>query len=169
MKLVEVEVSAAVTAVKESFVNDLQTLYDVGVPTFVHVNVALVAVAAVCLKFVGVGKTVPVVFLEIFTGYEVTALLPVPWIATIWKQYVVKAAKSVNVYVIAADAGDDTNGVWGADGGHIGYGDSHVIWTANTTDDGNGQPIFLDKALGTATASWKKAVSAGAVTELKSK
>ncbi len=68
-----------------------------------------------------------------------------------------------------AGAWDATNGVWGADGGHIGYGDSHVIWTANTTDDGNGQPIFLDKALGTATASWKKAVSAGTVNELKSK
>jgi len=68
-----------------------------------------------------------------------------------------------------AGAWDATNGVWGADGGHIGYGDSHVIWTANTTDDGNGQPIFLDKALGTATASWKKAVSAGAVVPLSSK
>jgi prepilin-type N-terminal cleavage/methylation domain-containing protein len=69
----------------------------------------------------------------------------------------------------SAGAWDATTGVWGADGGHIGYGDSHVIWTANTTDDGNGQPIFLDKAAGTATADWKKAVSAGAVTELKSK
>lgn len=69
----------------------------------------------------------------------------------------------------SAGAWDATTGVWGADGGHIGYGDSHVIWTATTTDDGNGVAIFLDKALGTATADWKKAVSTGTVNELKSK
>lgn len=69
----------------------------------------------------------------------------------------------------SAGAWDATNGVWGADGGHVGYGDSHVIWTANTTDDGNGTAIFIDKATGVATADWKKAVTAGTVTELSSK
>ena len=69
----------------------------------------------------------------------------------------------------SAGAWDATTGVWGADGGHIGYGDSHVIWTANTTDDGNGQPIFIDKTTGVASADWKKAVSSGAVVELSSK
>jgi len=64
---------------------------------------------------------------------------------------------------------DATDGVWGADGGHIGFGDSHVIWTANTSDDGNGQPIFVDKTTGVATADWKKAVSSGTVVELSSK
>ena len=69
----------------------------------------------------------------------------------------------------SAGAWDPTNGVWGADGGHIGFGDSHVIWTASTTDDGNGNPVFVDKVTGVATADWKKAVSAGTVVELSSK
>jgi prepilin-type N-terminal cleavage/methylation domain-containing protein len=69
----------------------------------------------------------------------------------------------------SAGTWDATNGVWGADGGHIGYGDSHVIWSANTTDDGNGNPIFINKSTGVATADWKQAVSSSTVTELKSK
>lgn len=69
----------------------------------------------------------------------------------------------------AAGAWDATNGVWGADGGHIGYGDSHVTWNANTTDDGNGTAVFVNKATGVATADWNKAVTITTVTELKSK
>ena len=64
---------------------------------------------------------------------------------------------------------DAANGVWGADGGHIGWGDSHVIWIENTNNDGNGVAIFLDRSLGTASPDWKKAVSEGTVTELSSK
>jgi prepilin-type N-terminal cleavage/methylation domain-containing protein len=69
----------------------------------------------------------------------------------------------------ATGAWDAADGVWGADGGHIGYGDSHVIWTANTTDDGNGNAIFVDKSTGAATADWKKAASSGQVQILSSK
>jgi prepilin-type N-terminal cleavage/methylation domain-containing protein len=56
---------------------------------------------------------------------------------------------------------DEADGVWGAEGGHIGYGDSHVIWTASTADDGNGQPIFIHKTTGVPSADWKSAVSEG--------
>ena len=65
---------------------------------------------------------------------------------------------------------DTTNGVWGADGGHVGFGDSHVIWTATSADDGNGSPLFVNKSNGAATADWKLAVTSGTVpSELKSK
>jgi len=66
---------------------------------------------------------------------------------------------------------DAANGVWGTDGGHIGYGDSHVIWTATTKDDtGATAGIFVKKSDGsTATANWKDAVSlTSTATELKS-
>jgi len=69
----------------------------------------------------------------------------------------------------SAGTWDANIGVWGADGGHVGFGDSHVIWTSTTADDGNGSPIFVDKSTGVATADWKKAVTTGTVTELKSK
>ena len=56
---------------------------------------------------------------------------------------------------------DEADGVWGSEGGHIGFGDSHVIWTENTNNDGNGVAIFLDRSLNTPTRDWKKAVSEG--------
>ena len=64
---------------------------------------------------------------------------------------------------------DAANGVWGADGGHVGFGDYHVTWSTNTADDGNGVPLFIDKVSGAATADWKRAVSDNTVTELSSK
>lgn len=62
-----------------------------------------------------------------------------------------------------------TDGVWGADGGHIGFGDYHVIWTANTNDDGGGVPVLIDRDTGLGTANWKKAISANDPTELSAK
>jgi prepilin-type N-terminal cleavage/methylation domain-containing protein len=56
---------------------------------------------------------------------------------------------------------DEADSVWGSEGGHIGFGDSHIIWTANTTDDGNGQPIFIHRTTGAPSADWKDAVSEG--------
>ncbi len=69
----------------------------------------------------------------------------------------------------SAGTWDAADGVWGADGGHIGFGDSHVIWTENTDNDGNGVALFLDRSLGTPTPDWKKAVSEGTVIEWSSK
>lgn len=72
----------------------------------------------------------------------------------------------------SAGVWDATTGVWGADGGHIGYGDSHVIWTQNTTDDENGSHngIFINRLTGESTQDWKLAVTKDVtVTELSSK
>ncbi|NBV38589.1 MAG: type II secretion system protein [Verrucomicrobia bacterium] len=63
-------------------------------------------------------------------------------------------------------AWDATNGVWGSEGGHIAFGDSHVVWVQDTTSD---ETKFIKKSDGsTATVNWKEAVSTGTVTELKS-
>lgn len=64
---------------------------------------------------------------------------------------------------------DEVDGVWGSEGGHIGFGDSHVIWAENTSNDGNGVAIFLDRSLNTPTLDWKRAVSEGVVIEWSSK
>jgi prepilin-type N-terminal cleavage/methylation domain-containing protein len=69
----------------------------------------------------------------------------------------------------SAGTWDAADGVWGAEGGHIGFGDSHVIWTENTNNDGNGVAIFLDRSLGTPTPDWKMAVTESTITELSSK
>ncbi len=44
--------------------------------------------------------------------------------------------------------------VWGSEGGHICYGDGHVVWTTDTTTGGNS---FFTKADGTASPNWKDA------------
>jgi len=62
-----------------------------------------------------------------------------------------------------------TDGVWGADGGHIGFGDYHITWAANTNDDGSGVPVFIDKVTGLGTGNWRKAISASDAKELSSK
>ena len=60
------------------------------------------------------------------------------------------------------------NGVWGAEGGHIAFGDAHVDWRSDTFAPEN---MFASKKTpGTTTANWNDAVSSsGTVTELKSK
>ena len=62
---------------------------------------------------------------------------------------------------------DATNGVWGAEGGHIAFGDSHVLWFQDTATDDT--KFVSKKSAGTMTANWQDAVSVGTVTELKSK
>jgi prepilin-type N-terminal cleavage/methylation domain-containing protein len=62
---------------------------------------------------------------------------------------------------------DTANGVWGAEGGHIAFGDAHVDWRADTSTTEN--KFASKKAPGTTTASWTDAVTAGTVKELKSK
>jgi prepilin-type N-terminal cleavage/methylation domain-containing protein len=72
----------------------------------------------------------------------------------------------------SAGSWDATTGVWGADGGHIGYGDSHITWCTNTTDDENGSHngIFVHRLTGESTQDWKLAVSKDVTaTELSSK
>ena len=67
----------------------------------------------------------------------------------------------------AAGKWDVTTGVWGAEGGHIAFGDSHIDWRSDTVDAAN---QFNSKVSpGTSTVNWNNAVSASAVTELKSK
>ena len=68
----------------------------------------------------------------------------------------------------AAGKWDVTAGVWGAEGGHIAFGDSHIDWRADTVDAAN---QFNSKVSpGTSTVNWNNAVVAsGTVTELKSK
>ena len=70
-----------------------------------------------------------------------------------------------------ADTGkwDTATGVWGAEGGHIAFGDSHVEWRSDTSDAAN---QFNSKVTpGSSTPSWKNAISSTAFTglELKSK
>ena len=62
---------------------------------------------------------------------------------------------------------DTAAGVWGSTGGHIAFGDSHIDWRADTVDPAN---QFNSKVTpGTSTVNWQNAVSASAVTELKTK
>ena len=62
---------------------------------------------------------------------------------------------------------DVTAGVWGAEGGHIAFGDSHIDWRADTVDAAN---QFNSKVTpGSSTVNWQQAVAATAPTELKSK
>ena len=55
-------------------------------------------------------------------------------------------------------AWDAAEGVWGIDGGHIAWGDSHVTWVSNTSDEEN--KFNSKKTPGESTSSWKDAVSA---------
>ena len=59
---------------------------------------------------------------------------------------------------------DATKGVWGADGGHIGYGDSHVTWNSDTIGDTSGVTgIFVKKSDGsTATSNIQDAIGSSA-------
>ena len=70
--------------------------------------------------------------------------------------------------LLATGKWDVTAGVWGSEGGHIAFGDSHVEWRADTSDAAN---QFNSKVTpGTTTPDWKLAVSAGAApTELKTR
>ncbi len=62
---------------------------------------------------------------------------------------------------------DALKGVWGAEGGHIAFGDSHIDWRADTVDAAN---QFNSKVTpGNSTKNWKEAVSSTAPTELTSK
>lgn len=64
-------------------------------------------------------------------------------------------------------AWDTKAGVWGSEGGHVAFGDGHVVWLANTTDDAN--KFASKKTPGDTTKSWKEAVNAaGTATELSS-
>jgi len=54
-------------------------------------------------------------------------------------------------------AWDATEGVWGTDGGHIAWGDSHVTWVSNTSEEDN--KFNSKKTPGESSASWKDAVS----------
>ena len=62
---------------------------------------------------------------------------------------------------------DTASGVWGAEGGHIAFGDAHVDWRADTSTTEN--KFASKKTPGTTTASWTDAVTATTVKELKSK
>ena len=63
---------------------------------------------------------------------------------------------------------DSTAGVWGAEGGHLSFGDAHVDWRSDTTDVSN--QFASKKTPGSLTVNWNDAVVAsGTVTELKSK
>ena len=69
--------------------------------------------------------------------------------------------------LLATGKWDVATGVWGSTGGHIAFGDSHIDWRADTVDPAN---QFSSKVTpGTSTVNWQNAVSASAVTELKSK
>jgi prepilin-type N-terminal cleavage/methylation domain-containing protein len=64
---------------------------------------------------------------------------------------------------------DATAGVWGSEGGHIVFGDAHVLWVSNTSDD---ETKFVDRVTpGQTTENWKRAITSTlfAGTELKSK
>ena len=60
-----------------------------------------------------------------------------------------------------------TNGVWGAEGGHIAFGDAHVDWRADTKATEN--KFASKKTPGTNTENWNDAVTAGTVKPLTSK
>jgi len=63
---------------------------------------------------------------------------------------------------------DKDKGVWASDGGHIAYGDAHVVWATSTTDD-NGNGIFIDLSTSQTTTNWKNAVSKGTATLVSDK
>ena len=52
---------------------------------------------------------------------------------------------------------DVNDGVWGAEGGHVAWGDSHVTWLSDTAAEEN---MFISKQDGTPSADYSKAVSA---------
>jgi len=54
---------------------------------------------------------------------------------------------------------DATAGVWGSDGGHVAFGDSHVEWKTDCSAED--QKFSSKKTPGTLTASWSDAVIAG--------
>jgi prepilin-type N-terminal cleavage/methylation domain-containing protein len=54
-----------------------------------------------------------------------------------------------------------TTGVWKAEGGHVGFGDGHVVWYDNT----KGQFVDRTAAAGGTTDSWQKAVKSTAITD----
>ena len=51
---------------------------------------------------------------------------------------------------------DITNGVWGSDGGHIAWGDSHVTWVADTSSEEN---KFVSKKDNTPSVNYSDAIS----------
>ena len=62
---------------------------------------------------------------------------------------------------------DATTGCWGAEGGHIAFGDSHVTWYQDTSTIEN---QFVSKTSpGTMTPDWKQAISLTVPNELKSR
>ena len=69
--------------------------------------------------------------------------------------------------LLATGKWDTTNGVWGAEGGHIAFGDAHVDWRSDTSAEEN--KFASKKTAGSLTANWNEAVTAGTVKELKSK
>ena len=66
-----------------------------------------------------------------------------------------------------AGAWDATKGVWGSEGGHVTFGDGHVVWLSNTSDTAN--QFTSRKTIGSTTANWQEAVAtSGTSNELKS-
>ena len=59
------------------------------------------------------------------------------------------------------------NGVWGAEGGHIAFGDAHVDWRSDTVTAEN--KFASKKTPGQLTPNWNEAVTTTSVKELKSK
>ena len=62
---------------------------------------------------------------------------------------------------------DAALGVWGSEGGHIAFGDTHVEWRTDTSAPEN--QFISKKTPGETTANWMEAASKIAVRELKSK
>ena len=62
---------------------------------------------------------------------------------------------------------DTATGVWGSEGGHIAFGDSHVDWRSDTATDEN--KFASKKTPGQLTLNWNDAVTTTSVKELKSK
>lgn len=61
---------------------------------------------------------------------------------------------------------DSATGVWGADGGHVAFGDQHVEWVTDVADS----PFVSKRAQGGTTLNWQEAVSSGSAPfELKSR
>ena len=67
--------------------------------------------------------------------------------------------------LLATGKWDITTGVWGADGGHVAFGDAHVDWISDVAEN----PFASKKVQGSTTLDWQQAVSTGTPTELKSK
>ena len=61
---------------------------------------------------------------------------------------------------------DVATGVWGAEGGHVAFGDAHVDWISDVAEN----PFASKRVQGSTTLNWQEAVSGGSVPfELKSK